>query len=460
MQIFIRTLLRGELMATVHEANAFRDRRLVLGLGTSIVSKIAAFVTQILAIPIALKYCGANTYALYLGLVALSLGPSVVLVRFGPDFVARISKLQHLHDSTLLAATFKTALKMTLATCLAALSVAIGVVWFLPLGDYLDRLAETGNVSLQPIVLLVSISIIGGLFATIESVQAGLHETHMLFVRSTISNVISAVFVFVVVPRNPSLLTLICTFQVIPFLTRLVNAIYFISRNWDLLSKTGTSGAPVSSLLADAFAFTVMSGVCAYLAFQAPILYLSAESGALGSLYAISLHLVLQVQGVVLVIVAPVVPALASAYASGDRVVVQRYWRFAVYGVTVVGLLGASTAIVMIASQGDGSMGSWLVSLGAGFLLWANSTETCLRCLLLSSAQRNQRLFVLFAALLKGFAIALCTWATVSMGLAVWTLLAIALCTLGNVISLCAMSKSQYQTAALLNLPTTEEDAE
>ncbi len=305
-------------------SRAFRNQRYVFAVGGSIISKGLAFATQVLAIPIAIHWCGLPTYTLYLSLVAASLAPTMLLLRLGPKYVGMIATLHSTNDSNGIAAYFWKGMVLTTVSCLLAFLASMALI-AIPNASSIFAGLTLDTVSL-PLALLCGVSIIGGFCQTIEQVQCGFHETHYINLRAGVANVISCATLLTFVPLFPNVITLIVALQVIPLISRIVNSAIFILR-YRVVFKDFRPQVCRVAVLSDALKFTFVAGFCAYMGVQAPLLLLATQtrSAEIAHASALSLQIVLQLLSIAGFLLVPSIPAIASAWAAADYESVRRY---------------------------------------------------------------------------------------------------------------------------------------
>lgn len=415
-------------MVATSKAADFRAQRLVWGLVTSFISKGAAFVTQLLAIPVAIKFCGVSVYADYLTVLAASLAPSVFLLRFGPDFVSKVSTFHFSADDGELASYLQRSFKLTLVNCLIAGFVAIVVISTVPLDYLLGREQSAGL--LVPLVVLSGMQVVSGCFATVEAFQAGVHETHILYIRSTFSNVIAALLLFLLIPFAHSLLVLLLVLQGVPFITRFANFAVFLVRNSKLWNSASHANVSYRTLLTDSLGYTFAMGFCGYLAFQFPLLLFLSETGPVdGEIYAISLQIVLQLQGLIVVLLAPVVPAIGGAIAEGDATSIFRIWRRITCGILFLGASLACGIVVLeqwFATFELVSRLNFLIEFGIVLLFVTTALETCFQTFLLAIVRRKLRFRVFGILGMKSVIIAIGLLVQQSFNVLEWSLVYLA----------------------------------
>ncbi len=317
---------------------SFRNRRFLLAVVFSIISKVVSFGVQVMAIPIAISYCGMSTYVLYVQTVAVSLGPCVLLLRLGPRFVGIISILHSNGDSGQLTMTTRKGLYYTIIACGVAGSVTVAVL-FSPKFQFFSQQPE---VKLAFIILGCS-SLVGGLFQSIEAIQSGMHETHLISASYTISNVLSILLIVTAIPVFANLISLVIVLHVVPLISRTIFAISFLFRHRENLFTLSGVNRTDHSILLDAVNYTFMSGFCAYLGFQAPFLALTSTSMEVGvsQILTLAFQFSLQALGLLGIVFVPMVPVMANAWNSGDLMLLASYRRnilFIIFGSVFVGM--------------------------------------------------------------------------------------------------------------------------
>lgn len=409
----------------------FRNRRFILGLASSLVSKSAAFATQIIAIPVAIGYCGLDTYALYLSLVAASLAPAILLLRLGPSFVASVARFHQVDNQIALATHFRNSIGLTLVNCLAAGLLSIAAFYLLPLDKYFAGLSR-GVDSVRPaLFLLSSLSILGCFFSTVESFQAGLHETHVLNARSVVSNILACVCLFTLLPFYPTVIGLIVVLQAIPFSTRFLNASLFIWRQRSTLLQSQLSMP--TKILGDSLRYTFTAGFCAYAGFQAPLLILTTQTdGRRAALYAIALQLVLQLQGVVAVMLAPTIPAIANAQESGESATVNNIRRGTMWAINAMGILAIVVSIFLcnwISPATELShLSKLIIAISSAIFFWSMAFESFLFTYILTVGTASVRNSVYIFQAIRGLLVTLVAFLLTISGLDVWAISAMAAC--------------------------------
>ncbi|MCC7338458.1 MAG: hypothetical protein IT422_25485 [Pirellulaceae bacterium] len=394
---------------------------------------MAAFATQVLAIPIAIRYCGLDTYALYLSLVAASLAPSILLLRLGPSFISSVAKFHRLDDRHSLSAYFRNSIGLTSLNCVAAGLLSVAAFCLLPVDHFFKDLSAPGTTIVPTLAVLSFLSITGCFLSTVEAYQAGLHETHVLYVRSTVSNGLAIALLFVIIPFYPSVVGLLIVLQVVPFVTRLLNAAFFIWRQ--RMTLLLPSGDRTTNILGDAVRYTFMAGFCAYTGTQVPLLILTTQSNTnRAGLYAVAIQLVLQLQGVIAVMMAPTVPAIANALAAGEVKTVRRIQQGSIWLTNCVGMLVACASAILSQwfelSTGISYLARLSIALSAGLFFWSMAIESVLLSLLLTRMSGRSSNAIYVSQGIRSISVALAALTFTVAGLDLWAFLAMAVCSL------------------------------
>lgn len=373
----------------------FRNRRFLMAVVFSIASKVASMGVQLLAIPIAISYCGMSTYVLYVQMVALSLGPCVFLLRLGPRFVGIVSILHSEGNYSQLAAVAKKGLLLTAFACVAVSLIAAAV----PFVPRFEGFFRYRDVSIGFAILSFA-TLIGGLLQSVEAVQSGMHETHLISACYTISNVLCSLLLVTVIPIFANLLSLILVLHVIPLVSRSILAASFLFRHRNHFFSVAPQVERKNSVGLDALSYTLMSGFCSYLGFQAPMLALSSSSSELGvsQVLTLAFQFTLQALGLLGIVFVPMVPVMASAWNSSDFKLLARYRKsiiLIVFGATFVGaavgiVLGLLSLKDLNVTEGQ------LISIvaSAGVFLSVLALEQFLTTYLLTTSSLNDSVWV------------------------------------------------------------------
>ena len=410
--------LRESISSETLNVRSFRNRRFTLAVIGSLAAKGCAFGTQVLAIPFAIHFCGLPTYTLYLSLVAASLAPSMVLLRLGPRFVSEIAVMRQRGDEDGIAAHFRKSVVVTTVNCLLATVVVAALLSTQGFRSLFEGVGTESQVTL-PLLALAVMSIVGGFIMTIEAVQSGLHETHILNARAAVANVLSCVLLCVAIPLYPSLWMLILVLQGVPLLTRVLNTIVFVWRYRSLVLLQ--SGRP-AHILGDALKFTFTAGFCAYFATQAPLLLITTQVSdpSIAGMSAISIQIALQLLGLSMVLLAPCVPAMADAFAASDLEAVNQYrtcLKKSISTVALLSVIGGAIGGGLLSSKMGLSITVGAILMGsAGMLFAALVFEKLFFTILLTLAQPEKLSLVYAIVGVKSVAVFLGALLCVSVG--------------------------------------------
>jgi hypothetical protein len=311
------------------------SRRFSLAVGFSLASKIASFVVQLLAVPFAISYCGVDTYVLYVQLVALSLGPCVLILRLGPRFVGVVSILYTEKNYSDLSDVIRRGFQVTAFSAI----IAAGFMLILPFSPWSIVAFESRDVFIGFSIIGLSY-ILNAFLNYFESIQTGFQETYLVAFSYTLSSITCCVLLFVLLPICSNLVTFVLILHVVPAFSRSLQVFTFAIRNQDLLHRQSQEKGISPPVLSDAFGYTMMTGACMYVGFQAPMLMLIANSSesAVRQFITLAFQFILQALGVMGIVFVPMVPVLANAWKSHDHIILKRYRRIVFCLVIIAGV--------------------------------------------------------------------------------------------------------------------------
>lgn len=436
------------------DTEGFRNQRLRFALIWSIASKASAFLVQIVAIPVAIHYCGIGTYTLFLSLVAASMAPTILLARMGPRFIGKVSAAYHGNHTPKIAAYFRDGLKLTYVGC----SLSIILVLVLANTSILNSAFQDFSASsfVGPFAILCCANVIAGVFQSLESMQSGLHETHLVYTRSTITNVIAFVLLFILTPIYPNILTLILILRILPLIARTINAAIFIARRRSLFcGDPNPDHSFRANVYTDSIRFTFVAGFCAYCGLQAPLLILATQSSemAVASALALAMQIVMQLLGVANVLILPSIPAMADAHASNDEESVYRLQHKITATILAMGVLSCVAGIaagIFFAGQLELSTMSAAIILGsAGAFFAVTAAEQSLFTFILAVADQSSASMSYVVMASKSIAILIVTIMAVWMQIEVYSLAAVSITVC--FVSLIPLRLIQHQSSKVSN---------
>jgi hypothetical protein len=359
--------------------SSFRNYRLKLGICFGLGSKMSAVALQALALPLAIKFCGAELYATYLSLVAASLLPSVLLMRLGPAITARVAKLSGINDQNGLGLLFTNSLVLAFSNAGLSAILALIALTTIPVEHILPPTISAQSIY-TTLTILACVSIGGAMFMTIETFQAGMHETHTLAIRATVSNILAAIAITAFIPRYPSIYTLILALQLIPFAARIINALAFLRNYHSYFALDKVNRGYLRNLIPDALGYTLVAGLGNYIYYQLPILLITTlVYGSIATALTIAIDVLMQSLRGLNIFLSPSIPALADAVASRDFKAFRRIVAFLILGVNATAFLLLSCLFIgsqlLQATFSLSRIETYILFLSFFVAFWAIATE-------------------------------------------------------------------------------------
>lgn len=305
-------------------------------------AKVAAVSSQALALPIAIKYCGLETYSLYLAMVALTMLPASFLIRLSPAFVGRTAFLSTFGDKAKASLHFKTGVLLSAIGAVVSLLVSLFVVLFAAHAPTMKPNFDFAN--LVSFLTLLVLTIGSGFVMAVETHQSGMQESDLQARRALISSAVSILCLVFFVPAYGTLLSLVLSINAVQFVSRLINAFLYLKRHSFLRDGAWPKRKDLSRGAAESIPFTVVSGPFVFLSFHCPIVLLSLEpQNEIAPFAIVMIQLSIQLVGFLNLVIVPIVPAIAAAVANDQIRSLNRYLYWG-----VVFLIAASLSFVMV----------------------------------------------------------------------------------------------------------------
>lgn len=338
-------------------ARAARSRRLRQAFATTVVARGAGFLIQLLILPLIARSLGAEHYTVYL--VISSLLAWIGLLGFG--LLPSLSR-------SLAAGNGAEATERNLVAAASGIMGAISLCLALLIGGaalLFDLRGVAGAQSIPQDEFRPAFLAAGLLAATLcftgiaAAIRAGLQQTHVSNLWAIAANLsIAALAVFVAMVR-PSLLGFIIATQVPLALAGFGDLALLLWRRRHLRRLPTLRLSETPELARTSWAVWVVQ-LTAIANVHLSLLIVTWKLGASGAAgYGSVLRLELLLSGMIALILAPMIPAIASAEQLGDNVWLRQACRR-----VQMGTLAASLAVGL----GLALAGPWLISrwLGAG----------------------------------------------------------------------------------------------
>jgi O-antigen/teichoic acid export membrane protein len=298
----------------------FRSRRLVLAIGTSFASKIAAVALQFLAMPLAIRALGSKQFAVYAMLSAAMSWISVAGLGMGPMLVTQIASAAAVGDYRAQRRLFVSALAPTLAALLLGVSAVSALLILRP-----STLGWLARYDVPRTTILAVGLLFGGSFclhvvlSLVESLQTGHQEQHFLNSYAFASNVASTLALLVVVWLWPTLIGIALAVNVFSLLARIVNSVRFLKARPYLRPCWEDFDRPTCRSLVKGGAAYSLQSVGSFLNHQLPLVLVGRVSSAeTTATFAVVMSLFLSVFSAVSMIGSSLWPAIADSVTRAD----------------------------------------------------------------------------------------------------------------------------------------------
>ena len=402
-------------------STVFRTRRLRLSVAASVVSKATGALAQLAVTPLALAALGERRFGVFVAVTAL--GQWVALMGFGvmPALTRELASAQgdRRRERQLVGAGFWASIGLAgLAACVAiAVLLIIGSAGII--GHGADIAGGSVSLALGASLAIMAVQLVGGLS---QALRAGFQEMHITSILTTAANLLvlaaaatTSIFQvdiagFVIIVQAPLAVLLLAD-----LLRIMLSRRYLLPpelpdmhalRHGDLNALSTTSGTAWLLQLHD---FAVYHG---------SIILVSLWFGSFATAsFGAAMRAVLLANSAMSLLVFPMVPAMADAWARGEhdwaRISGRRLVLVAL--TTAVGFGGAfaiAGVSIMSAWLGHGLMWSRLTCVGFGLFFFAFSLNFVSYNLLLSlgDTRRLGSIFVVEAVAAFGLAIAFKPW--------------------------------------------------
>lgn len=277
---------------------------------TSLLSKATTLLLQLLAVPIALRWLGADRYAVYLiginGLAwigVFNLGLPQALAIALPSAMAAESEER---EAEIFQATLSLAAGVLGVSCVAAW---LSRTFMLP--------HAVGQAHFLTVVILVNF--FHGSLCVVEACQAGHQELHLYNLLQAIGSLVTWGAVLCAATLRPSIVLIAVTLNGVPLLPRFVNAIVFLWGHSRLITRRVRSSFSRCWGLVLAGCSYFLVGLGSYMLHQYSVAQIGrfASSGET-ALFASAMTFYTMGFGVVSMITVPMTPAVALHAALDD----------------------------------------------------------------------------------------------------------------------------------------------
>jgi O-antigen/teichoic acid export membrane protein len=348
--------------------STLRSKRYMWGVSVSFLSKLTGASIQLSAIPIAIGVLGVDTYVAYASVLAIAAWPILFTVNFGPRLVASIAST---HDRDQQAILFRNCAGSTLCNVLLVLILFLLSLTLFSAESAFPSLAFLGgNRATFLVATIGTINVLSLLFSVPEAFQVGFQRHYLISLVSICGNLLSLLLVSFAIPIFKSVEVLALSLSAPLFIARLVNATVFLRSHLYLLDNWKewlTKPRLGNKELREGIAFTLVTGIAAYLVNQFPLLLLAKfdTDSSKTAMYASLLVMLGALMQPISMLIAPIIPAISNSLAIGDIGWVKRAFRRLSLLVVTYSLL----ATIGLYFAGPYVYAKWSVSLHASPVL-------------------------------------------------------------------------------------------
>lgn len=338
--------LRRVALIDAPDAAAWRNRQLLRSIATSFFSKGVSSILQLVAMPIAIRALGADTYGIYAMLVGALAWVTMSSVGIGPGLTLRLASGRDSPDEQRRLVTTATVLMALMAgLALAVIAVVVNTVGIPNLfGERAlayEREVRQGLVAISLLLALYLVSTV------IDAAQAGYQNQYVSNLWTIAANILTIGLLVLVVPRWASVVTLILAIYGPMVLARVGNcASLLLSRPYLLPRWNAVDPGVATGLIATGGAI-FLGQLASYGYHQYGAFWVGRVVGPDDAArYAVMSQVFVFSIGLITMITVPLWPAIADAYARRDGAWIWSAYRQTRRAVVAFGLaLGLGIAI-------------------------------------------------------------------------------------------------------------------
>lgn len=302
-------------------------------------AKGCGVLLQIVAIPYSVRVLGFETYGTYATAAALFGWISLLEIGVGANVIRGIVSAINRQDSQKIGRLFKAGLAITSLLAMGSAGTVFAGMW---LFDKVNPAA----MSKDALPLFAVAASLAGLQITMGAAaraRAAFQETHINNLFGAGANLASALLLWIVVKPGTSSCVLLLVLNGPLVAAQFINGIDLLARKPVLLSAKALDWSETRELLRGG-TWLALAQAGVFLEREAPKLLLAATSTAFAvGRYACAVQILLMMAGLVIMVSAPMLPAIADAMESGDH----HWWRRRVIllliAILSVGVLAATT---------------------------------------------------------------------------------------------------------------------
>lgn len=302
-----------------------RLNRIKLAFKTSVLSKIAGLLVQVIAIPIAMRALGPERFGLYTMIAALMAWLDMGKFGLGPGLTRSLAEAWSHNNVEREQSVFSTAF-LFLSSISALVIFAVGVFYYLGWDAQALLSRDTKNIEKFPHELTISIFVIIFLILTqlvlsvFESARSAYQEDYKTNGFNVLGAIVTVATMFFIVGNGSSIYLVAIVIYGSVVLAKLVNALFLINKDHSYLKLRSkfASLSILKGLLAPSFAFLLVQ--VSTIILQSFSLYLLGRISNPSVLtpFALNLKALQLLSTGILMITTPLWPAIVEAKIKGD----------------------------------------------------------------------------------------------------------------------------------------------
>ncbi len=354
-----------------------RQRRLVLTIVTSALTRLVTIVVPLVTTPMALRYLGNERYGLWMTVTSLVGMLAFADLGMGNGLLTLLSRGQGQEDTAGIRRHISSAY-FVLGIMAAVLTAVFLLAWpFLPWGRFINATSHDLAIDSRRVALVCVAGFILNLPAgVVQRVQFGLQDGFRSSVWQLGANLLSMLFLFVAIWMKADIMILVACFALIPPLVAVLNSwVYFgFQRAQYRPAWRCVDTAAIAELLRMGSLYVLLSVLTTVSLYSDNVIVAQMLGIGAVTLFAIPARLATMLFSVIGLMCVPLWTANGEALARNDHAWVRKStWRMVLLSVIVTFIFG-----VLLVTLGPAAIRIWLGtplgvprSLLSGFAVWS-----------------------------------------------------------------------------------------
>lgn len=306
-----------------------RTRRLMIGIGSAVVSRGVGALAPLLLVPITFGYLGTQVYGLWMAVVSLTSMAVWADLGLGNGLMTRLSHALAVGDKALSRRLIGSAYAMLTAFAAGAFILLWLVVDRIPWQTVLN-MNDTSGASVAPQIALVALGafIVNIPLSLIQRIQYAHQEVARSNIWLALGNLASVALAFMAVAAGAGVLVVVLAVALGPILGNVLNTAWFLRHHRDSVPRLGDVGGDAArSLIGLGGRFLVVTLLSA-VGLNVDTLVVAHTSGLEdAAVFAVTVRVLTALGLLVTLVNLPLWPSNAEALARGDVIWVRRTCR-------------------------------------------------------------------------------------------------------------------------------------